>query len=36
MVDLKGIDFAKIGTEIVSRPLDENRNEKIEDLTPKQ
>ncbi len=34
-VDLKKIDFTKIGKEIISQPLDESRNEKFEDLTPK-
>ena len=34
MVDLKKIDFGKIGERIISRPLDEKREEDVLDMTP--
>lgn len=33
-IDLKRIDFSKMGTDIISHPLDESLKEDIQDLTP--
>jgi len=36
MIDLKAIDFSKIGSSIVYLPLDKKREQDIEDITPKK
>jgi len=35
MVDLKKIDFSNMGSKIVYLPLDEKKEQDIEDRTPK-